>query len=319
MSAVTDYFSRGITSLFGDGRGGGRRHRGTDFSHGGNRWVPSLLDGVVVGKLSPADWHGFGYQVTIRSTVGGRTYDFSYAHGLKASALPMGARVKAGDLIIQEGRSGWTTGACCHVELYTGGQFVDPLPTIRKIVSGEIGGGSSAGGGGIPFNAHDLWVQQSLNKLGFGPLEEDGKRGTATIAAVKRYQGANGLVRDGIPGSATTAELKRDLAAQTPAPSGLNYLNGWAWGGIQKMLKSEYGYTGAIDSIPGKGTWVAMQKFLKRHHGYTGAIDGLPGSGSISALAGWLRKRWGYSGNDVPGPVMQAAFARASAENAKAF
>jgi hypothetical protein len=319
---VVAFYSRGVSSLFGDGRNGGRRHRGVDFSHSTTpgTWVPSLLDGVVVGKLSPAAWHGFGYQVTIRSVVRGVTIDLSYAHGSKASPLSVGQKVSQGQNVITEGKTGSTTGSCVHIEEKRNGVFIDPLPFIRSILAGATSGGGSTGGG-IPFNAHDLWVQQSLNKLGYTPkLVEDGKRGTATIAQIKRFQGAKGLAKDGIPGPKTTAALNADLAKLAPpASGGLHYLKDWPWSGVQEMLKSDFGYKGKIDGDPGEGTWSAMQRFLKAKYGYAGDIDGLPGGGTISALARWLRARWGYVGNDVPGPVMRAAFARAEAANGRVY
>ncbi|AYD87370.1 lysin A [Microbacterium phage ValentiniPuff] len=317
---VKNFFGRGVTSLFGDGRAGGRKHRGTDWSHSTTPGtpVPSLLDGVVVGKLSPASWHGFGYQVTIRSTLGGVTVDFSYAHGNAASRFAVGQKVKQGDIVMWEGRTGWTTGSCVHVELFRGGKYVDPLPYVRSILANGTTGGGSAGGG-IPFNSGVLWVQQSLNRLGYTPrLVEDGKRGSATIAQTKRYQKAKGMKPDGLTGRTFSNALRADIAKLDATPDGLQWLKGWNWSGIQEMLKADFGYTGKIDNDPGKGTWEAMQRFLRKY-GYKGKIDGLPGGGTIAALAAWLRARYGYVGNNVPGAVMKAAFARAAVANAKAY
>lgn len=322
---VVNFYSRGVTDVFGSPRSGGRKHRGTDFSHSTSPGtaVPALLGGTVVGKLAPASWHGFGHQVTIRSVLNGVTVDFSYAHGNSPSRFAVGQRVNQGDTVITEGRTGWTNGSCVHIELFRNGAYVDPLPYIRQIIAGASGGPST--GGNIPYSAADKWIQQALNQLGYTPrLVEDGKRGAATIAQIKRYQAARGLVVDGIPGPVTVQALVTDTTKLAQGGSGgsgggVNYLNGWAWKGIQAMLKRDFGYSGAIDGQPGAGTWSAMQRFLKAKYGYAGAIDGIPGGGTLAALARWLRARWGYVGNDVPGPVMQAAFKRAEVANWNAY
>ena len=50
-------------------------------------------------------------------------------------------------------------------------------------------------------------VQARLRELGFDPGPIDGVQGTRTIAAVKNFQAARGLVVDGIVGPATKAAL----------------------------------------------------------------------------------------------------------------
>ncbi len=55
------------------------------------------------------------------------------------------------------------------------------------------------------------------------------------------------------------------------------------WKKIQTLLKG-YGYSGAIDGIPGPLTWTAAQKWLKAKFGYTGAIDGEPGPMTYAAF-----------------------------------
>lgn len=55
------------------------------------------------------------------------------------------------------------------------------------------------------------------------------------------------------------------------------------WKVIQTLLQG-YGYSGAIDGIPGPLTWTAAQKWLKAKFGYDGAIDGEPGPKTYAAL-----------------------------------
>lgn len=61
---------------------------------------------------------------------------------------------------------------------------------------------------------HDaLWLQQSLNKLAYGPLDEDGRIGPATRKAVKAFQAETPpLDADGIPGPKTEAALVAALS-----------------------------------------------------------------------------------------------------------
>jgi peptidoglycan hydrolase-like protein with peptidoglycan-binding domain len=65
------------------------------------------------------------------------------------------------------------------------------------------------------------WVQQSLNVLGYGPLNVDGLVGPATASAIMQFQAANGLAVDGIAGSATTYLSQRRLEATAAAASAL--------------------------------------------------------------------------------------------------
>ena len=64
-------------------------------------------------------------------------------------------------------------------------------------------------GGGPAEPPHDaLWLQQALNKLAYGPLDEDGRIGPRTRTAVKAFQaGHPPLDADGIPGPRTEAAL----------------------------------------------------------------------------------------------------------------
>lgn len=59
-------------------------------------------------------------------------------------------------------------------------------------------------------NEDVLRLQGTLNALGFGPLDEDGKFGTKTEAAVKKYQKSRGLSADGIVGPQTWARILHD-------------------------------------------------------------------------------------------------------------
>ena len=67
-----------------------------------------------------------------------------------------------------------------------------------------------------PAPVHDaLWLQQSLNKLAYGPIEEDGRIGPRTRAAIKRFQADHPpLEADGISGPKTEAALAAALTTK---------------------------------------------------------------------------------------------------------
>lgn len=56
------------------------------------------------------------------------------------------------------------------------------------------------------------------------------------------------------------------------------------WKIVQAYLKQYYGYTLAVDGIPGVETWKATQRWLADKWGYTGAIDGKRGPLTNAAL-----------------------------------
>ena len=88
------------------------------------------------------------------------------------------------------------------------------------------------------------------------------------------------------------------------------------WKGLQAWLKSQYGYAGPIDGIPGPNTWKAMQRFVKASYGYTGVVDGIPGPKTWKATQTWLNRYYGYNGaiDGIPGPMTNAALNRAGNE-----
>ncbi|WP_030218471.1 peptidoglycan-binding domain-containing protein [Streptomyces bikiniensis] len=69
---------------------------------------------------------------------------------------------------------------------------------------------------------------------------------------------------------------------------------------LQRDLKANWGYTGAIDGQLGTESWKAMQRFLRAHWGYNDRIDGAVGPNTVKALQRWLKANWGYTG-DIDG------------------
>jgi lysozyme family protein len=62
------------------------------------------------------------------------------------------------------------------------------------------------------------WVQESLNKLGLGPLDADGNYGRQTKLVVERFQQDYELQVDGFAGPNTIAALKEALTAMDNEP-----------------------------------------------------------------------------------------------------
>lgn len=140
MKSVKDYYSYSPTARqrFGAPRGN-RKHRGLDISYSTTPGtpVPALLGGRVISTLGPASWHGFGYQVTIRSEFGGKTYDISYSHGKSATPLKVGETVRAGQKVLEEGRTGSTNGSCVHIEVFDRslGVYINPSTLIESVLT----------------------------------------------------------------------------------------------------------------------------------------------------------------------------------------
>lgn len=104
-------------------------------------------------------------------------------------------------------------------------------------------------------------IQNKLNRLGFGPLDEDGEDGPKTQAAVKAFQSKYGLNADGIAGPITNNKMDELLTA---APIGRN-ASARSTFDVQKRLIAlgyDLGSYGA-DGDYGAATTAAVMKFQR--------------------------------------------------------
>ena len=121
-------------------------------------------------------------------------------------------------------------------------------------------------------------VQARLATLGYYKSTVDGKWGSGTTAAVKKFQSDSGLKADGIVGSGTASKLKVKL----PISGGISYGKTiFNVGAVQARLKSYGYYTGTVDGVWGNGTLRAVLRF-QSDRGMT--VDGVVGGGTAGKL-----------------------------------
>lgn len=265
-------FTPTAAQRFGADRGGGRKHRGVDRSSSTRAGtpVPALLGGVVVAKLAPASWHGFGHQVTIRSVYNGVTHLLSYAHGQSASPLRVGQTISAGTTVLREGTTGATTGPCVHIEDQVGGRFRDPMPLIRAVAQGA----STAPAGTVGRNITSRPTSDVQRLVGANP---DNRYGPDTTAKVKVWQAAHGLNPDGIWGPASDA-AGFGAAPAFPLP------RGWYFGPKSGPKQSVSGYHGHREDLR---RWQQRMK----DRGWKINPDGLYGTQSGDIAAAFQREK----------------------------
>ena len=121
-------------------------------------------------------------------------------------------------------------------------------------------------------------VQARLATLGYYSSTVDGKWGSRTTAAVKRFQTDNGLKADGIVGSSTESKLRIRL----PITGGISYGKTDAnVAAVQARLKTYGYYKSTVDGMWGNGTLAAVLRY-QSNAGLT--VDGVVGGGTASKL-----------------------------------
>jgi peptidoglycan hydrolase-like protein with peptidoglycan-binding domain len=89
-------------------------------------------------------------------------------------------------------------------------------PVVARPAPATGGGGSRSGLAAkhIRVNVPVRTVQSALRNAGFTPGPIDGKVGERTVAAIRAFQGAQGLTVDGVVGSRTWARLRNYSGAE---------------------------------------------------------------------------------------------------------
>jgi len=120
--------ARVLTSDFGERRstGGGHSHphQGIDISAPKGCPVYATADGVVA--RAERDRGGYGKHVIVTHTGG---YSTLYAH-LSEIHTRVGARVQAGQVLGETGKTGRASGVHLHYEVRQHGRAIDPKPFL---------------------------------------------------------------------------------------------------------------------------------------------------------------------------------------------
>ena len=150
--------------------------------------------------------------------------------------------------------------------------------------------------------------QKRLNSLGYLTTEPDGKYGTDTVAAVKRFQEINGLIADGFLGPGTVRLLMSGSAHANALVLGMK---GNDVQNVQNLLKA-LGYISHVTGYFGSETEDGVKAFQKRN-GLS--ADGTVGKQTMTKLNSRSAKKAasggsGSSGSGASGRRFAAALFR---------
>ncbi|GAA4897797.1 putative peptidoglycan binding protein [Stackebrandtia albiflava] len=196
-------------------------HSGTDVANSQGTAIWAANGGTVVGVRTnsyPGDTRPgllpgrTGNAVLIEHHNGYRTY---YGHLYSASVV-RGQVVTAGQTIAKMGTTGNSTGPHLHFEVLANGSPINPYTFLanRGITLGRTR--PAGGGGGWPSVENGersevaRVVQHLLTAHGHSAVA-DGYFGSASVAAAKAFQRAEGLVADGVIGPVSWPHLIIDV------------------------------------------------------------------------------------------------------------
>lgn len=295
---------------------------GTDYgcAYGSQVFAPE--DGVVV-EIKTSNTGAMGRFAAIDLNDGRRTRSIH----LSRIVVTSGTKVKRGQLVAYSGASAngkdWGVGAHVHQTLWDFHAYKFGA-TATIDFEREIGADNDLIV--IPADKVTSDRQNFLNAAQGEKLIVDGRPGQLTIDAIKRYQvyltkrgwysgKIDGDWREGTQ-AGHDKRYAEWVAETTPKPNPSYHratvadLAELEWvNGLQKIAHL-YGYGKGqaqstwMDNRWGGGSSAGLQRFLDQNYG--------------GSLAAWLRAKWGYADNDdLWGPNMKAAAARAEAENFK--
>lgn len=140
------------------------------------------------------------------------------------------------------------------------GAYPAPVASAGQVAEGSRGDDAKA-------------IQAALNKLGFGPLDEDGIFGKGSAAALKRFQAAAGLASTGVVDAGTRDRLTLKVQPWPPINQGAS---GAAVTEVQQKL-SALGFAASPDGQYGPGTAKAVAAFQSSR--------GLPATGELDVVS----------------------------------
>ncbi|MCT2583327.1 peptidoglycan DD-metalloendopeptidase family protein [Actinophytocola gossypii] len=194
------YFPNG--GHYGASRPGGA-HAGQDVTNSTGTAVYAAAAGTVVRRQWGGGLGGRTGNALVISHGGGR---YTYYGHLSVYRVSLNQRVAAGQRIADMGATGNVTGPHLHFEIHTGGLGSTTNPVTYLRARGvDLGGGWSSIDPGAA-GATVVVIQYLMNQRGHD-LVVDGDYGSISVAAVKRFQSASGLVADGQVGPKTWPKL----------------------------------------------------------------------------------------------------------------
>ena len=139
----------GYADTWGEPRGGGRRHAGTDIFSGSGNYVYAVVDGRLTGRVWDGAGRNAGNAWTLTGADGSRYF---YAHLADfAPDLQVGSYVEAGQIIGWLGGTGNASSPHLHFEIRPGGGVaVNPYSILRAQGACNDGRPYTQPGGWVP-------------------------------------------------------------------------------------------------------------------------------------------------------------------------
>jgi lysozyme family protein len=162
----------------------------------------------------PWSWERIGYEAEAFNGFGPR------GHGKHSGYVWAGTNIYDGGMYVHDGK--WSPGTYDHrfgvipiawmIAKLRPELAPVPLPVTQDPPKPDIDPPQNVPDG---VGGDVTWVQQSLNKLGLGPIDDDGSYGRHTRRVVIQFQYHHGLQPDGVVGPVTIRCIQVALNAQT--------------------------------------------------------------------------------------------------------
>ncbi len=149
MDLYYPLLNKSFEKTSGYGQRGTGTHNGIDLKADSGTRVISIADGEVFKSDDTSDPNGYGGQIIIKHSLGGKTYYSKYAH-LRKRYVAVGEKVTAGEKIGESGggpndpNKGRSTGPHLHFEILDGArQSMNPEPILTGVAA--LGGAALIG------------------------------------------------------------------------------------------------------------------------------------------------------------------------------